>query len=120
MCNDRKADGRLVKILGGGGTTNSAAVFETGMFGDHSLDAVRAPGKNPLDAVGEFLDELIVQFRPSKGTALTAQRTHVFVGKAFGFRLGKRVLLNQKPLSLVSFPGTAPTDDNGGQPGMLP
>src|SRR5258708_1098374 len=89
------------------------------MLGDLLFTTRHYSRKGFADLGGESLDKSFVEFRSPFGLTLSATRPQIGVSKTLVFRQFKRYFFDQKPLSLVSPPGSTPFQDDGGQKRMF-
>ena len=119
VCSDGKANRLLGEILCGGGTSDPAAVFPTGMLGNCVFRSGRTARKQLTNSLRKPLDVLAVEIRTPLDFALSMTRTCLTVGQALRFRPRQGRLLDQNSLSLVAVTGSTPLQDDSGQRRVL-
>jgi hypothetical protein len=72
------------------------------MFGNLDFSSGGAVREELADVFGKLLHIGVVQFRCSFSLTLRTTLSGLCIRQAFGFRLGQRVLLDEKSLTLIS------------------
>jgi hypothetical protein len=120
MGDDSQPYGMFIQALCRRRTSNPAAVFLAGMFGNGGLSPRWAGGKKPAYLCRKLFYVLLVERLSAFCFSLSPAEARFTVCQAFHFSLFKGLGFDQQALAFITFARPAPAQHDGCQGGVFP